>query len=153
MLRLIAALCCATLLSGCFFLGGGGSGPASYNGYVQRSGMYLASWDVDNSCISPKLQRVIDSFERRFGRKIVVSSGYRDPIRNIIGGGTESSHHMNCEAVDFFIPGVSKSSLIAYAMDNPLVGGLGCYSGRSFIHVDVRDRPRGYRKPVTFSGC
>jgi hypothetical protein len=29
----------------------------------------------------------------------------------------------------------------------------GCYPGRSFIHVDVRDRPRGYRRPVTFSGC
>jgi len=34
-----------------------------------------------------------------------------------------------------------------------MVGGLGCYPGRTFIHVDVRKRPRGWNKPVTFSGC
>ena len=151
MIRLIAALSCAMLLSGCFFLGGGAGG--SYSGYEQRAGMFLASSDVDNSCISPKLRSVIDSFERRFGGKIVVNSGYRDPIRNIIGGGEDSSYHMRCMAVDFFIPGVSKGQLVAFAMRNPQVGGLGCYPGRDFIHVDVRDRPRGWRKPVTFSGC
>ena len=30
---------------------------------------------------------------------------------------------------------------------------VGCYPGRTFIHIDVRDRPRGWNKPVTFSGC
>jgi len=109
--------------------------------------------DVDNSCISPKLRSVIASFERKFGNKIVVNSGYRDPIRNIIGGGEDSSYHMRCMAVDFFIPGVNKGQLIAFAMRNEQVGGLGCYPGRNFIHVDVRDRPRGWKKPVTFSGC
>jgi zinc D-Ala-D-Ala carboxypeptidase len=152
MLRLIAALSCATLLSGCFFLGGGG-GPASYHGFVVRNGMYLASHDVDNSCMTPRLKGVVAAFERRFGKKIVVSSGYRDPIRNIIGGGADSSLHMRCMAVDFFIPGVSKGQLIAFARGHREVGGLGCYPGRSFIHVDVRDRPRGSHKPVTFSGC
>jgi uncharacterized protein YcbK (DUF882 family) len=151
MIRLIAALASALLLSGCFFMGGGGG--ASYNGYVQRAGMYLSSTDVDNSCISPKLRAVIASFERKFGNRIVVNSGYRDPIRNIIGGGQDSSYHMRCMAVDFFIPGVNKGQLIAFAMRNEQVGGLGCYPGRNFIHVDVRDRPRGWKKPVTFSGC
>lgn len=151
MIRLIAALASALLLSGCFFLGGGGS--ASYNGYVQRAGMFLSSSDVDNSCISPKLRSAIASFERKFGKKIVVNSGYRDPIRNIIGGGEDSSYHMRCMAVDFFIPGVSKGELVAFAKRNSQVGGLGCYPGRQFIHVDVRDRPRGWNKPVTFSGC
>jgi len=151
MIRLIAALASALLLSGCFFFGGGGG--ASYKGYVQRAGMFLSSEDVDNSCVSPKLRSVIASFERKFGKKIVVNSQYRDPIRNIIGGGEDSSYHMRCMAVDFFIPGVSKGQLVAFAMRNEQVGGLGCYPGRGFIHVDVRDRPRGWRKPVTFSGC
>ncbi|MGV3491945.1 MAG: YcbK family protein [Devosia sp.] len=151
MLRLVAALWCATLLSGCFFIGGGGG--AAYNGFVQRNGMFLASQDVDNSCMNPQLKNVIGSFERRFGKKIVVNSGYRDPIRNIIGGGADSSMHMRCMAVDFFIPGVPKNQLIAYARSNRDVGGLGCYPGRNFIHVDVRQRPSGWNKPVTFSGC
>ena len=68
-------------------------------------------------------------------------------------GGVDSSYHMKCMAADFYIPGVPKSELIAYAMRQDSVGGLGCYPGRSFIHVDVRDRPRGWSRPVTFSGC
>ena len=60
---------------------------------------------------------------------------------------------MKCMAADIFIPGVDKSRLIAYAYRNPLIGGLGCYPGRTFIHIDVRQRPRGWNRPVTFSGC
>jgi zinc D-Ala-D-Ala carboxypeptidase len=48
---------------------------------------------------------------------------------------------------------VSKQKLIAFAARQNLVGGLGCYPSQKFIHIDVRDRPRGWRKPVTFSGC
>jgi len=151
MFRLIVALCCTSLLAGCFSLGGGA--PASYNGYVQRYGMYLASTDVDNSCISPKLKTMLGSFERKFGRKVVLNSGYRDPIRNILAGGQDSSFHMKCMAADIFIPGIDKRTMIAFAMKNPQVGGLGCYPGHNYIHVDVRDRPRGWGKPITFSGC
>jgi uncharacterized protein YcbK (DUF882 family) len=61
--------------------------------------------------------------------------------------------HMRCMAADIFIPGVSKQKLIAYAMRNWRVGGLGCYPGRNFIHIDVRERPRGWTRPVTISGC
>jgi zinc D-Ala-D-Ala carboxypeptidase len=152
MFRLIVAVCLASLLAGCFSFGGGGS-PAGYNGYVQRYGMYLASTDVDNSCISPKLRTALDTFERKFGRKVVLNSGYRDPIRNILAGGEDSSYHMRCMAADIFMPGIDKGTLIAFAKRNPHVGGLGCYPGREFIHVDVRDRPRGWDKPITFSGC
>ena len=148
MLRLLVALGCTALLAGCF-----GGTSASYNGYVQRYGMYLASTDVDNSCISPRLKSVLGTFERKFGGKIVLNSGYRDPIRNILAGGEDSSFHMRCMAADIFIPGVDKRRMIAFAMRNPQVGGLGCYPGHNFIHVDVRDRPRGWGKPVTFSGC
>jgi uncharacterized protein YcbK (DUF882 family) len=150
MFRLIAVLLCTSLLAGCFSMGGA---PVSYNGYVQRAGMYLASSDVDNSCISPKLRTMLSTFERKFGRKVVLNSGYRDPIRNILADGKDSSYHMKCMAADIFIPGVDKGSMIAFAMRNPQVGGLGCYPGHNYIHVDVRDRPRGWSKPITFSGC
>jgi zinc D-Ala-D-Ala carboxypeptidase len=150
MFRLIAALCLAALLAGCFSMGGG---PASYNGFVQRNGMFLASWDVDNSCMSPKLKAMLGSFERKFGRKVVLTSGYRDPIRNILAGGEDASYHTKCMAADIYIPGVDKRQIIAFAMKNPQVGGLGCYPGRNYIHLDVRERPRGRGKPITFSGC
>jgi uncharacterized protein YcbK (DUF882 family) len=82
-----------------------------------------------------------------------MSSGYRDGQHNAAAGGADNSYHTKCMAADFYIPGVDKSQLIAFAMNTGSVGGLGCYPGKSFIHVDVRDRPRGYNRPVTFSGC
>jgi uncharacterized protein YcbK (DUF882 family) len=107
---------------------------------------------VNTLCLAPQLRFAIAAIEGRFGRKVVVSSGYRDPSHNADVGGADDSYHMKCMAADIFIPGVSKSSLIAVAYRERLVGGLGCYPGRQFIHIDVRNRPRGWNKPVTW-GC
>jgi uncharacterized protein YcbK (DUF882 family) len=146
-IRFTAALIFCALLAACAVSGD------PYRNYKQSWGMYVASDSVNTFCLSPALRFLVSDFEWHFGRKVVVSSGYRDPFHNGRVGGADNSYHMKCEAIDFFIPGVSKSRLIAYAVRNNKVGGLGCYPGRVFIHVDVRDRPRGWRKPVTFSGC
>ena len=147
--RLLVALSCFALLAGCAF------SPSRdlYAGYSQNYGTYVANSGVDTFCLVPNLRLVLWSFETYFGRKVVVSSGYRSPAHNADVGGKEDSYHMRCMAADFFIPGVDKRKLIAYAYRNGLVGGLGCYPGRSFIHVDVRSRPHGWTHPVTFSGC
>jgi uncharacterized protein YcbK (DUF882 family) len=153
MQRLLLALLATALLGGCLpFALFASAGPA-YRGYKQSWGTYVASDSVNAFCITPKLRVTLAQFEGHFGRKIVMSSGYRDPFTNGKVGGADNSYHMKCMAADFFIPGVPKSRLIAFALRNGNVGGLGCYPGRDFIHVDVRDRPRGWRKPVTFSGC
>lgn len=142
------ALACVALLAGC------ATSPRNlYAPYKQNFGMYVAHDEVNTFCLSPKLRFAIAAIEGRYGRKVVVNSGYRDPNHNADVGGADNSYHMKCMAADIFIPGVSKSSLIATAYRERLVGGLGCYSGRQFIHIDVRDRPRGWTKPVTFSGC
>ena len=111
-------------------------------------------WGVDGATaiatasviITPKLRVALMEFEGHFGRKIVMSSGYRNPFYNEKVGGADGSYHTKCMAADFFIPGVDKRKLIAYAVRNGNVGGLGCYPGREFIHIDVRDRPRGWRR-------
>ncbi len=142
------ALACVAVLAGC------ATAPRNlYAPYKQSFGMFVAHSEVNTFCLSPKLRFAIGAIEAKFGRKVVVSSGYRDPNHNAEVGGADSSYHMKCMAADIFIPGVSKQKLIAAAYREGLVGGLGCYPGRTFIHVDVRDRPRGWRKPVTFSGC
>jgi uncharacterized protein YcbK (DUF882 family) len=154
MRAVIAGLVCATFLSGCapFTIFANGSGPA-YNSYRQSWGTYVASNSVDAFCITPRLRLAIWEFEGHFGKKIVMNSGYRSPWYNASIGGAENSYHTRCLAADFFIPGVSKSQLIAFARSNPLVGGLGCYPGRNFIHIDVRPRAPGRGGPVTFNGC
>ena len=156
-MRSIAAallLAISVALTGCMPLAiFASSSGASYQGKGNSFGTFVASREVNAFCITPKLRFVIWDFEGHFGRKVIMNSGYRDNQHNSAAGGGDNSYHKKCMAADFYIPGVDKSQLIAYAMRNDGVGGLGCYPGRSFIHIDVRDRPRGYGRPVTFSGC
>ena len=149
MIRIAVALCLALAVSGCF----GPSGGDAYRSFSKSYGYYVANGGVDTSCISPMLRSALGQIERHFGRKAVLSSGYRSAFHNASVGGADNSYHMKCMAADIFIPGVPKGRLIAYARKVDRVGGLGCYPGRTFIHIDVRDRPRGWNRPVTFSGC
>ncbi len=145
-LRLVAALALIALVAAC------ATAPRDlYAGYKQAWGLYIAHDNVNTFCLLPQLRWLISDFENHFRRKVVVTSGFRDPAYNGKVGGADGSYHMKCMAADIFIPGVAKRDMIAYAMRNSKVGGLGCYHGRNFIHVDVRDRPRGWNRPVTFS--
>jgi hypothetical protein len=126
---------------------------AGYAGKRSDWGTFVSSREVNALCLSPKLRFLIWEFEGHFGKKVIMSSGYRDNQHNAAAGGADNSYHTKCMAADFYIPGVDKGQLIAFAMNTGSVGGLGCYPGKQFIHVDVRDRPRGYNRPVTFSGC
>lgn len=153
--RSIAALVvCVSTLAACVPMAmfASSSGPG-YSGKRNDWGTYVASSDVNALCLSPKLRFLVWEFEGHFGRKVVMNSGYRDGRHNSAAGGADNSYHTKCMAADFYIPGVDKSQLIAFALRTDSVGGLGCYPGKQFIHVDVRDRPRGYNRPVTFSGC
>ena len=152
----IAALAIALSMavSGCvpmaLFANSSGS---DYAGYKSSWGTMVASNKVNTICLSPTLRLAIMDIEGHFGKKAVLNSGYRTQAHNEDVGGADNSYHTKCMAADFFLPGVPKSELIAYARRVPLVGGLGCYPGRSFIHIDVRSRPWGAKGPVTFSGC
>ena len=144
----VLALTTMAMLAGC------ATAPRDlYAPYPTNFGTYVANKDVETFCLVPPLRFAIASLEAHFGRKVVVSSGYRDPFHNARVGGQDDSFHMKCMAADIFIPGVDKRRLIAAAYREGLIGGLGCYPGRSFIHIDVRSRPRGWSHPVTFSGC
>ncbi|KKC39590.1 hypothetical protein WH87_05340 [Devosia epidermidihirudinis] len=148
------ALACALTLGACMpmamFASSSGAG---YAGKRNDWGTIVASNDVNAFCITPKLRFLIWEFEGQFGKKVVMHSGYRDEQHNSASGGADNSYHKRCMAADIYIPGIDKQQLINFAMRNSSVGGLGCYPGRPFIHVDVRDRPKGYNRPVTFSGC
>ena len=144
---ILLALACAVILTGCAVA------PKNlYAQYRQDFGTYVSHKEVSTFCFAPQLRFAISALENRFGRKVVVSSGYRNPWYNDKVGGADNSYHMKCQAADIFIPGVSKRTLIAAAYRERLVGGLGCYPGRTFIHIDVRSRPRGWNRPVTW-GC
>jgi len=146
-LLLFSLSACAPLA---FFANGSGS---NYRGYKTSLGTYVASSNVNAVCLSPALRLAIWDFEGFFGKKVIMNSGYRSPSHNLKVGGAQNSYHVKCMAADIFIPGVSKRKILAFARRNNLVGGLGCYPNRKFIHIDVRTKPRGYKGPVTFGGC
>jgi uncharacterized protein YcbK (DUF882 family) len=149
MRRLVLAVLSAVMLTGCAL-----SPPRDlYAGYRTDFGTYVANSGVQTFCFLPQLRAAIWSIESFFGRRVVVTSGFRDPIHNWMVGGKEDSYHQKCMAADIFIPGVDKGRLIAFAYRDGLIGGLGCYPGQGFIHIDVRSRPPGWSHPVTFSGC
>lgn len=144
----VAIVITVALLAGCASIGRPGG-----SHYAKKNGLYVEHSKVSTFCLVPRLRGVIHRAERHFNAPVVVTSGYRNPIRNWRNGGARRSYHKRCMAADIFAPGVAKSDLIAYMMRQREVGGLGCDTGRKFIHIDVRPRPPGARGPVTFDGC
>jgi uncharacterized protein YcbK (DUF882 family) len=91
---------------------------------------------VDTACLKPNLVRMLKQVERHFGKRLVVTSGYRSPSYNKKVRGAEKSQHMYCAAVDVQMPGVNKWELARYVRSMPGRGGVGTYCHQS-IHIDV----------------
>jgi uncharacterized protein YcbK (DUF882 family) len=92
---------------------------------------------VDVSCLKPKLVQTLRQIERRFGKPVVVTSGYRNRSYNRLVGGARESKHMSCEAADIQVPGVSKWDIAEYVRSLPGRGGVGTYCHTESVHVDI----------------
>jgi uncharacterized protein YcbK (DUF882 family) len=116
------------------------------------NGLQVQTESVDVACLKPSLVRVLKQMERHYGKKMVVTSGYRNPQRNRRARGAKNSLHMYCAAADVQIPGVGKWELASYARTMSGRGGIGTYCHTNSVHVDVgpeRDwnwRCRGRRR-------
>jgi len=116
------------------------------------NGLAVQTESVDVACLKPSLVRVLKQMERHYGKKMVVTSGYRNPQRNRRARGAKNSLHMYCAAADIQIPGVGKWELASYARTMGGRGGVGTYCHTNSVHVDVgpeRDwnwRCRGRRR-------
>jgi len=92
---------------------------------------------VDVACLKPSLVRVLKTIERRFGKRVIITSGYRSPSYNRRVRGARNSQHMYCAAADVVIPGVSKLELASYARSMQGRGGVGTYCHTNAVHIDV----------------
>ncbi|HEV2898998.1 MAG TPA: YcbK family protein [Pseudaminobacter sp.] len=92
---------------------------------------------VDVACLKPSLVRVLKTVERYYGKKMIITSGYRSPSHNRRARGAKNSLHMYCAAVDVQIPGVSKWELAKFARAMPGRGGVGTYCHTESVHIDV----------------
>ena len=101
------------------------------------NGLLKQTESVDVACLKPSLVRVLKVIERRYGRKLIVTSGYRSRARNIAARGAKNSMHMYCAAADIQVPGVSKWELATFLRGMPSRGGVGTYCHTNSVHVDI----------------
>lgn len=101
------------------------------------NGLLKQTERVDVACLKPSLVRVLKTIEGHYGKKLMVTSGYRDPARNRRARGAKNSLHMYCAAADIQVPGVSKWELANYLRSMPGRGGVGTYCHTESVHVDV----------------
>lgn len=104
------------------------------------NGLLLAHSAINVSCVKPALLGMIRDAERHFSRKVVVTSGYRSPSHNRRVRGALHSQHLYCNALDLYMPGISRDDLARYLYGHPSRGGLGLYCHTKSIHVDTGRR-------------
>lgn len=106
-------------------------------GRLAPNGLLKQRESVDVACLKPSLVRMLKQVERHYGRKIVVTSGYRSPSYNRKVRGARRSMHMFCAAADVQIAGVGKWELARYVRSLPGRGGVGTYCHTNSVHIDV----------------
>ena len=101
------------------------------------NGLLKQTEGVDVACLKPSLVRVLKTIESHYGKKMIVTSGYRDPSRNRRARGAKNSLHMYCAAADIQLPGVDKWELANFVRSMPGRGGVGTYCHTDSVHIDV----------------
>lgn len=112
---------------------------SSPRGQTQAEG-----WTGVNKDVKVKLMRV----QARFGRRLTITSGYRNPLLNKGVGGRQrrgndpntGSQHLNGNALDLTwdgFNGANREEFISIALDEGF-RGIGRYS--EFVHIDIGPR-------------
>ncbi|MFZ1814223.1 MAG: D-Ala-D-Ala carboxypeptidase family metallohydrolase [Rhizobiaceae bacterium] len=111
-------------------------------GRLSPLGIITQTEKVEVACFKPELISLLNQIERNYGRKPIVTSGYRSTGENRRAGGARKSLHVQCRAADIQIPGISKWDLAKYLRTIPNRGGVGTYCRTDSVHIDtgsVRD--------------
>ena len=61
--------------------------------------------------IDDKLVQYVQQFRDHFGKAVTINSGYRCPTHNASVGGASKSNHMDGEAADIKIKGITRDIL------------------------------------------
>lgn len=93
--------------------------------------------------------RIVDDLRDHFGKPCTILSSYRSPAYNRKVGGVARSRHLEFDALDIRIKGVSARRvyelLKEWRRDGKFKGGLGLYVRSRFVHIDTRGRNATWR--------
>ena len=88
--------------------------------------------------------RVVDDLRESFGQPCTILSSYRSPEYNRTVGGAAQSQHLQFNALDITIKGVSAKRvyerLLQWRSEGRFKGGIGYYPSSGFVHLDTRGR-------------
>ncbi|WP_245413475.1 YcbK family protein [Mangrovicella endophytica] len=104
---------------------------------LSPNGLLVQREDVQTACFGSDLVGLLRAVEQKFGKKVVVTSGYRSPSHNRRVNGARRSMHMQCKAADIQVPGVDKFTVASFVRSLPGRGGVGTYCYTTAIHVDT----------------
>lgn len=83
------------------------------------------------------LLSILETVRSRFGKPVLITSGYRTPSYNRKIGGAKFSQHMYGRAADIVVDGVNPEVVYNFLCEAfPKSCGFGLYA--SFVHVDCR---------------
>ena len=106
-------------------------------GLLSPNGLRVQHDKVKVACLKPGVLQILKIVERHYGKKPIITSGYRSPKRNRRAGGARNSQHIFCKAVDIQVEGVSKWDLAKYLRTIPGRGGVGTYCRTKSVHIDI----------------
>lgn len=95
----------------------------------------------------------LEAVRRLLGSPIIISSGYRSPVLNVLVGGQPSSQHCLGQAVDFICPRAGPPAALVVrivASDIPFDQVILEY-GR-WVHMSITDAPRRQALAIDASG-
>lgn len=101
------------------------------------SGLLVQRDDIVTNCFGRDLMGLIGQIERRFGEKVVITSGMRSPAHNRRVNGAKASLHMACKAADLHVPGTNGMEVARFVRALPGRGGVGTYCHTAAIHIDT----------------
>lgn len=92
---------------------------------------------TDPVCVDGELLDILEFVRSKFGKPVVINSGYRTPSYNKKIGGAKFSQHMYGRAADIVVKGVEPVVVYNFLCEAfPISCGFGLY--QSFVHVDCR---------------
>lgn len=115
--------------------GVGGSSMATPASAANLSGLEFAP-GVDQR-IRPNTAEKTKEVQSAFGKKLLITSGFRDPERNARAEGAVGSKHLTGEAVDVMFRGNEQETIqLIKAASAKGIGGIGVYRP-GFVHLDT----------------
>ncbi len=109
---------------------------------LKRSEVKTGSADVDN--LQPGIKKLLqDLADEGIVEEVKVNSGYRDSDRNRRAGGARASRHIQGDAIDIDVSGMSdeQKAQVLEAVVAKGAKGIGIYPSGNSIHIDTRDAP------------